>query len=510
MFISKIKTSAAGSRVIVAGLALVAVLFSAEAGATTPPDSFADLAERLLPSVVNISTTQTIKNPQGGLEMPQFPPGSPLEEFFKEFLERQQGGGGNGGAGRPEAPSHKATSLGSGFIIDPAGYIVTNNHVIADADEISIKLNDDSVFSATVVGRDLKVDLALLKIDPGKKTLVAVAFGNSDDARVGDWVLAIGNPFGFGGTVTAGIVSARARDINAGPYDDFIQTDAPINRGNSGGPMFNMKGDVIGINSAIISPSGGSIGIGFAIPASLAMPVLNDLRTYGKVRRGWLGVRIQSLDADMAENVGLSDQHGALVAKVDPNGPGMKAGLKDGDVVLRFDGKDINEMRRLPRYVASTPIGKKADVVVWRDGKKLTLQVVVGELPEDPAEQVAKGGKPEQPKATPNKDGVQLVSGTGMTVSPLTPQMRERFGLDDESKGVVVVDVKGDSIAAEKGLHPGDLIIEADHKPVRSPSDLVKLVEDARRSGAKSLLLRVENPQQLRYVALSLTEAKKK
>ena len=504
MFISKIKTRAAGPRVLIAGLALVATLFATDAGAATPPDSFADLAERLLPSVVNISTTQTIKNPQAGLEMPQFPPGSPLEEFFKEFLERQQ----NGGGAHPDAPSHKATSLGSGFIIDPAGYIVTNNHVIADADEISIKLHDDSVFSATVVGRDLKVDLALLKIDPGKKTLVAVAFGNSDEARVGDWVLAIGNPFGFGGTVTAGIVSARARDINAGPYDDFIQTDAPINRGNSGGPMFNMKGDVIGINSAIISPSGGSIGIGFAIPSSLAMPVLDDLRKYGKVRRGWLGVRIQSLDSDMADNIGLPDQHGALVASVDPAGPGLKAGLKNGDVVLKFDGKDITEMRRLPRYVAGTAIGTTVDRVIWRSGKKLTVPVTVGEMPEDPADQLAKDGKSEQPRLAQGKDGVLAIPGTGLTVSQLTPQMRERFGVDDESKGVVVVDVKTDSAAADKGMRPGDLIIEADHKPVQSPQELAKRVDDARRADARSLLLRVENPQQLRYVALSLVEGK--
>ena len=512
MFISKIKTQPAaprllmaGPRLLVVGLALFAVLLVADARASTPPDSFADLAERLLPSVVNISTTQTIKNPQAGLEMPQFPPGSPLEDLFKEFLERQQNGGGH-----PDAPSRKATSLGSGFIVDPAGYIVTNNHVIADADEISIKLHDDSVFSATVVGRDLKVDLALLKIDPGKKTLVAVGFGNSDEARVGDWVLAIGNPFGFGGTVTAGIVSARARDINAGPYDDFIQTDAPINRGNSGGPMFNMKGEVIGINSAIISPSGGSIGIGFAIPSSLASPVLDDLRKYGKVRRGWLGVRIQSLDADMAENIGLADQHGALVASVDPNGPGLKAGLKNGDVVLKFDGKDITEMRRLPRYVAGTAIGKKVDMLIWRDGKKQTVSVTVGEMPEDPAEQLAKGGKTEQPKPAQAKDGILAIPGTGMTVSPLTPQARERFGVDDEAKGVVVIEVKSDSPAAEKGLRPGDLIIEADHKPVRAPQDLAKAVDDARHADAKSLLLRVENPQQLRYVALSLAEGKGK
>ncbi|MFD2233768.1 DegQ family serine endoprotease [Phaeospirillum tilakii] len=503
MFISRPSpTAARPGRLAPLALALfglVVLLLPGAAPAAPVPDSFANLAEKLLPSVVNISTTQTVRNPHGAMEMPQFPPGSPFEEFFRDFMERQQGGD-----DRP----HKANSLGSGFIIDPAGYIVTNNHVIADADEISVKLHDDSVFQATVVGRDPKVDLALLKIDPGKKTLVPVAFGNSDEARVGDWVLAIGNPFGFGGTVTTGIVSARARDINAGPYDDFIQTDAPINRGNSGGPMFNMKGEVIGINAAIISPSGGSIGIGFAIPSALATPVIDDLRKYGKVHRGWLGVRIQSLDADMAEAMGLPDSHGALVASVDPNGPGQKAGLKNGDVVLRFDDRDIPEMRRLPRVVAATPIGKKVEMVVWRDGKKVTLGATVGEMPEDPAEKLArtKGGKdkPAQPR-----EGSQAIPGTGLTVATLTPPLRERFGLGEDSNGVVVTEIKGDSAAAEKGLRPGDLIIEADHKPIRAPQELAKAVEDGRRANQRSLLLRVENPQQLRYIALPLGEAKR-
>lgn len=503
MFIARHDRTQSTARLIIGVLAVLSLVLPAAARAAAPPNSFADLAERLLPSVVNISTTQTLKGNQGAPEMPQFPPGSPLEEFFKEFMERQQGGS------RPDAPARKATSLGSGFIIDASGYIVTNNHVIADADEISVKLHDDTVFQATLVGRDPKVDLALLKIDPGKKPLAPVPFGNSDDARVGDWVLAIGNPFGFGGTVTAGIVSARARDINAGPYDDFIQTDAAINRGNSGGPMFNTRGEVIGINSAIISPSGGSIGIGFAVPASLAVPVLDDLRKFGKVRRGWLGIRIQSLDTDMAENIGLPDQKGALIAKVDPAGPGAKAGLKDGDVVLKFDGKDINEMRRLPRFVASTPIGKKVEMTVWREGKRQTIAATVGEMPEDPAEQQVKG-KAEQSKPQPGKDGVLTITGAGLTVSSLTPALRERFGVEDEAKGIVVTEVKPDSPAAEKGMRPGDLIIEADHKPVRSPAELGKLIDEARKSGAKSLLLRVENPQQLRYIALPLAEGKKK
>ncbi|MGE5506130.1 MAG: DegQ family serine endoprotease [Actinomycetota bacterium] len=478
--------------------ALALLLQSAAVQAREAPGSFADLAEKLLPSVVNISTTQTVRNPERGAEMPQFPPGSPLEEFFKEFMERQ-------GRGGVDAPPRRATSLGSGFIIDPAGFIVTNNHVIQDADEISVKLHDDSVFTANVVGRDTKTDLALLKIDPGKKQLPAVAWGSSDESRVGDWVLAIGNPFGFGGTVTAGIVSARARDINAGPYDDFLQTDAPINRGNSGGPMFNMKGEVIGINSAIISPSGGSIGIGFAIPSALARPVIDDLKKYGKTRRGWLGIRIQSLDPELADSMGLPDQHGALVAKVDDAGPAAKAGLKAGDVILRFDGKDISEMRRLPRVVAETPINKKVEVVVWRDGKRQNVEATVGEMPEEQVEQAkAEGTKPAQPQTA----GQQAVPGTGMTVAALTPQLREKFGVDDNTKGIVVVDVRTDTPAAEKGLRPGDVIIEAGQKPMRAAADLIKLVEESRKAGQKSLLLRVENPQQLRYVALSLAEPK--
>ncbi len=481
---------------VLAGLAaLVLALQSVAAMAKDAPGSFADLADKLLPSVVNISTTQTIKNPDRIPEMPQFPPGSPLEDFFKEFFERQ---------GRaPDAAPRRATSLGSGFIIDSAGVIVTNNHVIQDADEISVKLHDDSVFTATLVGRDPKTDLAVLKIDPGKKTLVAVGFGNSDEARVGDWVLAIGNPFGFGGTVTAGIVSARARDINSGPYDDFLQTDASINRGNSGGPMFNMRGEVIGINSAIISPSGGSIGIGFAIPAALAKPVIDDLKKFGKTRRGWLGIHIQSLDQELAESMGLADQHGALVAKVDETGPAAKAGVKAGDVILRFDGKSIGEMRRLPRIVAETAIGKKVEVVVWREGRKQTVEAQVGEMPEESPERAK---APEKPQPGPASQ--QAIPGTGLSVSPLTPQLREKYGVDDSTKGVVVTDVKADGPAAEKGLHAGDVIIEAGQKPVRTPQDLVKLVEDARKSGQKSLLLRVENPQQLRYVALPLAEAK--
>ncbi len=480
--------------VLAALVAIALLLQSVAASAREAPASFSDLAERLLPAVVNISTTQTIKNPERIPEMPQFPPGSPFEDFFKEFFDRQM---------RPDASPRRATSLGSGFIIDQAGLVVTNNHVIADADEITVTLHDDSVYKATLVGRDTKTDLALLKIDPGKKQLVAVGFGNSDASRVGDWVVAIGNPFGLGGTVTAGIVSARARDINAGPYDDFLQTDASINRGNSGGPMFNMDGEVIGINTAIFSPSGGSIGIGFAIPSSLAKPVVEDLKKYGKTRRGWLGVRIQSLDQELAESMGLPESRGALVASVNEGSPAAKAGIKAGDIILRFDGKDVNEMRKLPRIVAETPINKSVPVEIWRDGKRQTISVAVGELLDEQPEQAK---APEKPQANP---GGQNVPGTGLSVTSLTPQLREKFGLDEETNGVVVIDVK-DGPAAEKGMKAGDVITEAGHKAVRTPADLIKLVEQARTAGQKFLLLRVETSQAPRYVALTLSEPKKK
>lgn len=481
---------------ILAALTAIALLLqSVAAQARETPSSFADLAEKLLPAVVNISTTQTIKNPERVPEMPQFPPGSPFEEFFKEFLDRQM---------RQDQSPRRATSLGSGFIIDASGYVVTNNHVIADADEITVTLHDDSVYTAKLIGRDTKTDLALLKIEPGKKTLTAVDFGNSDAARVGDWVLAIGNPFGLGGTVTAGIVSARARDINSGPYDDFLQTDASINRGNSGGPMFNIDGQVIGINSAIFSPSGGSIGIGFAIPSSLAKPVIDDLKKYGKTRRGWLGVRIQSLDPELAETMGLPETHGALVASANDNSPAAKGGLKSGDVILKFDGKDVNEMRKLPRIVAETPINKSVPVEIWRDGKRQTVSVTVGEMEDDQPEQAK---APEKPQ--PEQSNGTAIPGTGLSVAPLNPALREKFGIDEDTKGVVILDVK-EGPAAEKGMRPGDVITEAGHKPVRTTADLTKLIDQAKSAGQKFLLLRVETSQAPRYVALTLGEGKGK
>jgi serine protease Do len=353
------------------------------ASAHPAPDSFADLAEKLVPSVVNISTTQTVTSDKPGDKpgRPRLQPGSPLDEFFKDFLERN--GQRNEKSEKPEPRSRKATSLGSGFIVDPAGYIVTNNHVIEGADEITVILHDDTRLKAEVLGRDGKTDVAVLKIKTDKK-LVPAIWGDSDKARVGDWVLAIGNPFGLGGSVSAGIVSARQRDIHSGPYDDYLQTDAAINRGNSGGPMFNVQGEVIGINTAIYSPSGGSIGIGFAIPSNIAREVANELISDPGhvVHRGWLGVRIQAVTDEVAETLGLDKARGALVTSVNENGPAQTGGIQPGDVILSFDGKPVVDMRHLPRLVASSSVNKTVPVGVWRKRQETVLQVKVGKLEE--------------------------------------------------------------------------------------------------------------------------------
>ncbi|HUA51861.1 MAG TPA: DegQ family serine endoprotease [Candidatus Sulfotelmatobacter sp.] len=489
---------AAGALAIVLPLVLPTPLIgAAPASARSAPDSFADLAERLLPAVVNVSTTQTIKTASGergrhGPDIPQFPPGSPFEEFFKDFLERQQHGD------RPDAPPRHATSLGSGFIIDPAGYVVTNNHVVADADEITITLHDDSTYKAKLVGRDVKTDLALLKVD-SKKPLTAVNWGDSDQTRVGDWVLAIGNPFGLGGSVTAGILSARGRDIQSGAYDDYLQTDASINRGNSGGPMFNTNGDVIGINTAIYSPTGGSVGIGFAIPASLAKPVIDQLKQYGKVRRGWLGVRIQTVTDELAESLGLDKPRGALVSSATENGPAAKAKIEPGDVILKFDGKDINEMRRLPRIVAETPIDKVVDVVVWRKKKEIPLKVQVGELVESDQVAAATPGPGNAPSAPAGS-----VTELGLQLTAVNPQLREKYGLADDAQGVLVTDVSDTSPAAEKGIKPGDIIVEVGQEEVKTPADVAAKIKAARDAKRKSVLLLVDQKGDLRFVAVRI------
>ena len=479
-----------------AALLLVVVAIAPAPGmARGAPDSFADLAERLLPSVVNISTTQVAKSREGAPDMPRVPPGSPFEDFFKEFFDRQQ---------RQDRPQRRATSLGSGFIIDSKGLVVTNNHVIAEADEISVILHDDTRLKAEVVGRDAKTDLALLKVVP-EKPLKAVSFGDSNRTRVGDWVVAIGNPFGLGGTVTAGIVSARARNINAGPYDDFLQTDASINRGNSGGPMFNLDGQVVGINTAIFSPSGGSVGIGFAIPANLAKPVIDQLQKFGRARRGWLGVRIQTVTEEIAQGLGLDDATGALVANVTAGGPAKMAKVEVGDVILKFDGKAVTEMRQLPRIVAETPVGKKAKLEVWRQGKKVILDVTLGEFPDD--DKVAAVGGPSTGKKFIHP---RVTAALGLMLSPVTPELRQRFKLDEQVKGVIVTDVRKNSAAAEKRVRPGDIVrkIGPGHEVVATPAQVKAKIDQARKNKMKSILFLFEREGNSRFVALRLDEKK--
>jgi serine protease Do len=432
--------------------------------------------------------------------MPQFPPGSPFEDFFKDFFDHQ--------GKEPNAPPRHATSLGSGFIIDAKkGWVVTNNHVIQDADEITVILHDDTNLKAEVVGRDTKTDIALLKVTTDHP-LVAVPFGDSDTIRVGDWVLAIGNPFGLGGTVTAGILSARARDINAGPYDDFLQTDASINRGNSGGPMFNLNGEVIGINTAIFSPSGGSVGIGFAIPSNLAKPVIAQIEDFGHTRRGWLGVRIQGVTPEIAESLGMAKAHGALVASVTPNGPAAAAGIAAGDVVISFDGKEVGDMRHLPRIVADTAINKVVPVVLWRKGKQVTVQAKVGEL--EAAEEsglLASNTDEAAPKAgAETKDFDDL----GLKLAVLTPDLRQQFEIGADVKGVVITDVQAAGAAADKNVRAGDVIVEVSQQEVAAPADVAANIKKAREEGRKSVLMLVDRQGDLRFVALALTTADSK
>ena len=481
---------------------LPATSFAADA-----PRSFSDLAAQLLPSVVNISSSQKLQaSADRGPEIPGFPPGSPFEQFFHDFLDRNRPPGQRRAEpqgpdrGGPAPGAGRAVSLGSGFIVDTAGYIVTNNHVIDGADEISVTLTDNTTLKAKLIGKDERVDLALLKVDTDHP-LKAVEFGDSDGARVGDWVLAIGNPFGLGGSVTAGIVSARGRDIRQGPYDDFIQTDAAINRGNSGGPLFDMDGKVIGINTAIYSPSGGSVGIGFSVPANLAKPVVMQLREYGHARRGWLGVRIQQVTPDIAESLGLKDPTGAMVAGVNDGGPADKAGIRNGDVVLKFNGQDVKDMRSLPRIVAETDIGKSVPVLLWRGGKNVTVDASVGEMADDVQQASA---TPDQGNRTPPNRSA-MISGLGARLSPITPDLRDKYKLSDDQKGVVVTDVDADGSAAGRGLKPGDVIVEVQQEPVSTPADVSERLDKYRKQDRKTVLMLIQSADGMRWVPIPLT-----
>src|SRR5580704_11951392 len=479
-----------------AALAAALVILPAHPAAARGPENIADVAEQVINAVVNVSTSQKVDGHINN--MPDLPPGSPMEKFFDDFFKHHHGQ--NNDDSDSNEP-HRVNSLGSGFIIDASGIVVTNNHVIADADEINVILNDGTKLKADLIGKDTKADLAVLRVHTDKP-LRSVKFGDSDKLRLGEWVIAIGNPFSLGGSVTAGIVSARNRDINSGPYDNYIQTDAAINRGNSGGPLFNLNGEVVGINTAIISPSGGSIGIGFAVPSNTAMPVINQLRDFGEMRRGWLGVRIQQVTDDIAESLSIKPPRGALIAGLDDKGPAKPAGMQPGDVVVKFDGHDVKEMRDLPRIVADTPVGKEVDVVVIRKGKQQTLRVTIGRLKEEKKVAEVETKKDAVP---PQKSVVQKT--LGLELSSLTEDVRNKFRIRDDVKGVVVtgVDPGAASDQPDKHLAAGDVIVEVQYQGVGTPADLQKRIDDLKSQGKKVAVLLVANADgETRFVALPL------
>jgi serine protease Do len=458
-------------------LAFVALLWmqTLAAAARGAPATFADLVEQVGGAVVNITTTTKMATPIG----PQgiVPEGSPFEDLFR---------GPNNGQRGPRS----ASALGAGFVISEDGYVVTNNHVIEGADEIEVEFINGDIFPARIVGTDANIDIAVLKID-ADKPFEYVAFGNSDVARVGDWVMAMGNPLGQGFSVSAGIISARNRELS-GPYDDYIQTDAAINRGNSGGPLFNMDGEVIGVNTAIISPSGGSIGLGFSMASNTVDPVVEQLKEYGEVRRGWLGVNIGSVNDEMAEALGLDEPTGAIIRDVF-DGPAKDAGLKTMDVIVMFDGKEVADSGALVRIVGGTPVGSTVKTIVLRDGKRMSIDVVLGQRPEPNA--LAQGDKP----AEPEQQGL-----LGMQLSEITPDMRSDMNLSDEVTGVLLLSVEADSLAAASGLAAGDLITDAAQNPVEEIADLVEQVENATDAGRESLLLLVRRDAEPRFVVLKL------
>ncbi len=458
-------------------------------------DSLADLAASVTDAVVNISASQTVEQKLAG-NVPKVPPGTPFDDLFEEFFKRQLQRHGGGG-GEDEAPkSRRTNSLGSGFIVDASGFVITNNHVIEGANDITVILTDGQKLKAELVGTDPKVDVAVLKVNTDHP-LKAVPFGDSDRMRVGDPVMAVGNPFGLGGTVTAGIVSARNRNIDSGPYDNYIQTDASINKGNSGGPLFDMAGEVIGINTAILSPSGGSIGIGFATPSNTVLPIIDQLRQFHEVRRGWLGVRIQSVDDSIAESLKLGAPRGALVAGIDDNGPAKPAGLKAGDVIVTFDGKDVKESRELPKLVAATLVGKEVTVGIVRDGKDLQIQVTLGRL-DDPAKLASLDKPPpaEAPKVVP--------TALGMSFTLLSDEARKKYGVKDSVQGVLVTAVDPNSIVGER-IKSGEVVMEVNRNAVSEPDDIAEKLKELRDSGKKNALFLVSNGQGVtRFVSVAL------
>jgi serine protease Do len=479
--------SPARRRLAGAAAALALVFAIPTADARSAPDSFAPLVKQVMPAVVNVAVVRDLRSAETGEpQASPFPPGSPWDEFMRRFAppRRTPGDG-------------KATSLGSGFVIDPAGYIVTNHHVVGDAREISVGFSDGRQFAARLIGRDDKTDLALLKVD-ADRPLPFVRWGDSDKAEIGDWVLAVGNPFGLGGTVTAGIISARGRDIQAGPYDDFLQLDAPINQGNSGGPSFNMDGQVIGVNTAIFSPSGGSVGIGFAIPSALARPVIEQLKAEGRMSRGWIGISIQTLTPEIAFGLGLrTDIAGALVAQVEPGGPAAQSGLRQGDVITAVDARAMSQLRDLPRAIAAYKPGSKARLTVMRRSQELSLEVSIGAQP----------GPRSAAATVESPSHGTICDQLGLAVAPLTPELRRRLDLAASTRGVLVAEVRDGSVADDAGLVNGDLIVEIGGTSVSSSADLERAVSAARAAGRSSVVLLVARRGAEQFVALKLPRA---
>ena len=456
---------------------LLIINFQVKSFSKEIPSSFADLAEKLMPSVVNISTTTTITTQSNPFPF-QFPPGSPFEDMFKEF-------------GAPQ--ERKSSALGSGFIIDEKGIVVTNNHVIQDAEDIIIRVNGDKEFKAKVIGSDPLSDIAILQLET-KEKFTPVKFGNSDNARIGDWVIAIGNPFGLGGTVTSGIISARNRSIGLSRYEDYIQTDASINSGNSGGPLFDMNGDVIGINTAILGRSG-SIGIGFAIPSNSAKIVIDQLIEFGETKRGWLGVRIQDVTKEIAEVEKLDEPRGALVASVAENSPSDKAGVKAGDIILEFNGEKINQMKELPMIVARTEVGKKVKVKIWRDKKEITKTITLGRL------ETSEDFKVAEKKAKPKETRIEKLK---ITVRELNKEDIKNRNLPNQTSGLVITQIEADSPLA-KSLDINSIILEAQKKKIRSTNDLNQALDQVLKTSEKTLLLVIYNSQnQRRYIGVKL------
>lgn len=493
LLVAGVVAALVGAQALVPPLANAAASPAVVAALPRGPAGFADLVARVSPAVVSITTTASVTLHEGtgdkGFSMPDLPEGSPFSEFFRHFFEGRAMPGFSG-------PLHEEMKgLGSGFIIDPSGYVVTNDHVIKQADDITVVLSDGSRYPAELKGRDEKTDLALLKI-AADKPLPYVQFGDSDSIRPGDWVLAVGNPFGLGGSVSAGIVSARGRNIHSGPFDDYIQIDAPINQGNSGGPLFGLDGRVVGVNTAIYSPSGGNVGIGFAIPASEVRQVIAQLKTRGTVERGWLGVQIQPVSEEVAESLAIPADKGALVAGVEKDSPAAKAGLKAGDLILRYDGKALQDFRDLPRLVADTKAGSRVEMRVLRQGRERDVRVTIGSMPQEETvvsaqESPAEGGTPQ----------------LGLEIAPVTAEAREKYGIPDDTKGVLVVGVRPGSPAAEAGIQAGSVVSMVDQTPVTTPAELAGQVKQAAEGGRPSVLLLVRTGDLQRFLAVKFEKA---